>query len=56
MRKAMYRLFVLLTLLASPVLYPVLLVVLRVLDGHWARGGLRELYGFAWTQFKRGYP
>lgn len=56
MRKAMYRLFVLLTLLASPVLYPALLILLRVLDGHWERGGIWELYRFAWLQFKRGYP
>ncbi|WP_298016631.1 hypothetical protein [uncultured Castellaniella sp.] len=52
----MYRIFVLLVLLISPVLFPALLVLLRVLDGKWTDGGLAELYRETWKQFWRGYP
>lgn len=40
MRAAAYRVFVLLC----------------VVDGEWARGGLAEMYRYAWKQLKRGYP
>lgn len=56
MRAAAYRVFVLLVLLISPILFPVLLLLLRVMDGEWARGGLAEMYVYAWAQFRRGHP
>lgn len=56
MRAAAYRALVLLVLLASPVLFPLLLFLLRGLDGQWPHGGLADMYILAWKQFRRGYP
>lgn len=56
MRKAAYRVFVLLVLLVSPILYPLLLLFLMVADGEWPRGGLVVMYRLAWKQLMRGYP
>lgn len=56
MRATAYRIFVLLILLISPVLFPALLVLLRILDGRWSQGGLGEMYAYAWLQFRRGHP
>jgi hypothetical protein len=56
MRTTAYRVFVLSILLVSPVLFPLLLSLLRVLDGQWPQGGLAEMYRFAWKQLMRGYP
>lgn len=53
MRAAAYRAFVLLVLLVSPLLYPALLLIV---DHRVTWAGLREMYSFAWTQFRRGYP
>lgn len=55
-RPLVFRLIMLVVLLVSPILFPALLLVLRVLDGEWARGGLAALYCWAWQRLLRGYP
>lgn len=55
LRAGFVRFLMLVILLISPVLFPVLLIMLRILDGEWARGGLVDLYRWCWRRLVRGY-
>ena len=53
LRKAAFRLFTVIILVVSPILFPVLLLwsdqCVRWVD-------LRDLYAWTWTKLVRGYP
>lgn len=54
-RAGFVRFLMLVILLVSPVLFPALLILLRVLDGEWVRGGFVDLYRWVWARMMRGY-
>lgn len=54
-RAGAFRLLLALVLLLSPLLFPALLVMLRAVDGAWARGGMADLYRWCWGRLVRGY-
>ena len=53
--KWIFRLLMIVVLVLSPILFPILLLVLRSLDGAWHPGGLGEMYRWAWDRLKKGY-
>lgn len=54
-RTGAFRLLMALALIVSPLLFPALLGLLRVVDGEWVRGGLADLYRWRWARMMRGY-